>query len=188
MLFRSAYMRPVNFSSSDNAGLELTFRYQIGKLGNVMLSGSSFYNKINGDNIEASLQSEAINWNSRLAINLKVMKNTSVQVTGFYAGPMKNPTGTVKGMMNGVDAGIKQDLFKGKGSLSLNVTDIFNTRKFQIHNYGDYFDYNGYRKRESRVATLTFSYRFGSQESNLFKSKKNQRSNDMQMDNQQMDY
>jgi hypothetical protein len=78
---------------------------------------------------------------------------------------MVNPTGTVKGM-SGVDAGIRQDLWKGKGALTLNVTDIFFTRKMNIHNYSAYFDYRGVRVRESRVGMLTLSYRLGKMDNN----------------------
>ena len=164
-----------NFSSSDNTGIEQVIRYQLGKMGSVMASFNLYQNKINASNIEADLQSTSTNWNARMIVNIRVAKTTSLQVTGMYMAPNKMPQSTIKQMMSGVDAGIKQDFWKSKASVSLNVTDIFDTRKFVYVNSGDGYVYNGFRKRESRIATLTFAYRFGSQDANIFQRKKNQK-------------
>ena len=57
---------------------------------------------------------------------------------------------------------VLKDIFKGKGTLTLNVSDIFDWRKFGA-NLSDATFYNEFvRKRETQVATLNFSYRFGS--------------------------
>lgn len=156
----------VNFSSSENYGMELTLRYQIGKKGNIMLSGNMFKNIINAKNIDPALQSAAFNWNTRVNGNYKVFKNTTIQLTGMYAAPIVFPNGSIRGMMNGYDVGLRQDILKGKGSLTLNVTDVFNMRVFDIRVAGDNFVLKAYRKRESRVGTLTFSYRFGTADNN----------------------
>jgi hypothetical protein len=153
-------MTTVNFSSSDNIGLETVARVQFAKQWSSMLSFNIYQNKINAQNISPELQSDATNWNLRLNINGKITPSTSFQVTANYVSTMKSPVGEVKGM-SGVDAGIRQDLFKGKGTLSLNVTDIFKTRVMQIYNFSDFHQYHGERYRESRVGMLTFSYRFG---------------------------
>ena len=117
-------------SSSDNTGVEGVVRYQIGKMGSVMANVNFYQNKINAGNLEADLQSTSTNWNARISVNMRVAKTTSLQLTGMYMAPNKMPQSTIKQMMSGVDAGIKQDFWKSKASLSLNVTDIFNTRKF----------------------------------------------------------
>lgn len=156
-------MTQVNFSSSDNIGWETILRLQAGKWGTVMTSFNIYSNRINADNINPELQSEATQWNARVNFNGKITPTTSLQVTVNYLSPMVSPVSEVKGM-SGVDAGIRQEIWKGKGSVNFNVTDIFFTRKFQIHNFSEYHDYNGIRIRESRVAMLTLSYRFGKAE------------------------
>ena len=135
---------------------------------------NAFQNTIKADNIESDLQSESKQWNGRLNFNLKATKSTSLQITANYMSPRVSPTSKFKGM-SGVDVGVKQDLWKGKGSLSLNVSDIFDTRKFRISHFEDYYTSEYERSFESRVATLTLSYRFGKQDSSLFQRKKNQR-------------
>ncbi len=178
-----ALVSPRNFSSSDNTGLEAVLRYQLGKMGNVMASFNVFQNKINASNIETDLQSTSTNWNARMSVNMRVAKSTSLQLTGMYMAPNRMPQSTIKQMMSGVDAGIKHDFRKNKASLSLNVTDIFNTRKFVYENRGDGYVFNGFRKRESRVAMLTFNYRFGTQDNNIFQRKKNQKQDVQPIDN-----
>ncbi len=158
-------MQMVNLNTSDNIGLETILRYQLGKSGSIMWSTNFFQNTLNGSNVSAELQGTNNNWNTRLTANYRFTKDLSGQLSGMYGAPMKEPTRTLKGMMNSVDVGIKYDLMKGKASISLNVTDIFDTRKFQIHTDQDNFIYDGFRKRETRIATLTFAYRFGKQES-----------------------
>jgi hypothetical protein len=51
---------------------------------------------------------------------------------------------------------------KGKLQCGLNVSDIFDIREFNVRQDGTGFTYDGMRKRETRIATLSVSYRFGS--------------------------
>ncbi|MCC7231417.1 MAG: TonB-dependent receptor [Bacteroidia bacterium] len=178
---------PINFSSSDNTGFEAILRYQLEKSGSIMLSFNIYQNKINGNNVQPDLQSNNTQWNTRLNANLRLARNTAVQVSGYYHSPNKTPTGQFQGW-TGMDAGIRQDIWKSKGSIGFNVTDIFNTRKFRFTSFSDYFNSSGTRRRESRVAMLTLSYRFGNQDSNLFGRKKSrQNSNQQDNSNQQPD-
>ena len=140
-------------------------------------SANIFQNKISGANVDAELQSTSTNWNARMTLSAKLSKSTSLQISGMYMAPTIQPQGSFRSM-SGMDAGIRQDLWNGRGSLSLNVNDIFNTRKMIIHNIGDGFVTDVTRSRESRVAMLNFSYRFGSTEYNM--RKKNQRNQNLQ--------
>lgn len=153
----------LNFTSADNVGLEGIVRYQI-KNGSLMWSFNVFQNTVNGENIDPDISGTNTNWNTRLTANYRISKNLSTQLSGMYFAPDKQPQRTIRSMMSGVDAGIKYDFWKGKGSLGLNVTDIFNTKKFDIHMEQEAYVFDGIRKRESRVGTLSFSYRFGTQD------------------------
>ena len=175
----------INYSTSENIGGEAIIRYQMEKAGSVMGSFNIYQNTVNGKNVEADLQSSSTQWSGRLNINLKLGKTTSAQITGNYMSKFNSPTSTFKGM-SGVDAGLKQEIWKGKGSLSANITDIFETRRMEITSFNDYYTSSMIRTRESRVATFTLTYRFGNQDSNLFQRKKNQRTNVPQTDTPDM--
>ena len=165
-----------NYSTSQNIGVEGSLRYDMGKVGSLMWSFNAYNNKVNAGNLQTDLQSSAINWNMRLTANIRFAKYTAFQLTGYYAAPMTSPQSTVKGFSS-VDGGIKQDFWKGKGSLAFNCGDIFNIREMQIHsqtviNGKTVFVYDGARKRESRIAMLTFSWRFGTNNDKPSKKKK----------------
>ena len=171
----------INYSSSANTGLEMVVKNQFGKAVSATTTFNYFNNKINGENIDAALQSTSNNWTLRTNINIKASKTTSLQVTGFYMSKIRNPQGTFRGM-SGVDIGARRDFMKGKLNLSVNITDIFDTRKMIINNVGEGFVYDAERKRESRVANFTLVYRFGTTDANLFQRKKSGRQMDMPMD------
>jgi len=177
----------INFSSSQNTGAEVVIKNQLGDFVNVMTSANVYQNKINGSNVEAELQGASTNWNARSTVNVKLTVNTSFQLSGMYMAPVVQPQGSFRGM-SGVDAGIRQELWKGKASLSLNVNDIFNTRKMVIHSTGEGFIYDMTRTRESRVAMLNFSWRFGSADYNARrKSQRNQNQQQQPDPNNMMD-
>jgi outer membrane receptor protein involved in Fe transport len=169
-----ATMTSVNFSSSDNRGAEAIIRYNFEKAGSVMASFNIYKNKINAKNVSPDLQTDATQWMSRLNINMRISKRATVQFTGNYSAPMTTVNGKIRGM-SGADAGLKYDIFKGKGSLSVNVSDIFYTRQFHFENFGEFYSTTGDRRRESRVAMFNFTYNFGKADANLFQRKKNAR-------------
>lgn len=171
----------INYSSSANTGLEIVVKNQFGKAVSSTTTFNYFNNKINGENIDAALQSTSNNWTVRTNISIKASKTTSLQITGMYMSAIRNPQGTFKGM-SGIDIGIRRDFMKGKLNLSVNITDVFDTRKMIIHNVGEGFVYDAERKRESQVANFTLVYRFGSTDSNLFQRKKSGRQMEMPMD------
>ena len=55
----------------------------------------------------------------------------------------------------------KANFWNSKGSVTLSISDILNTRKYtNIYDYSNYYQVN-YRDRETRIANVTFTYRIG---------------------------
>lgn len=61
-----------------------------------------------------------------------------------------------------LDIAVKKDLFNKKLSIVFKVIDILNTSKYKSLISDNTFSTEYYRKRNTRAAFLTFSYRFGS--------------------------
>ncbi|MEI6817375.1 MAG: outer membrane beta-barrel family protein, partial [Bacteroidota bacterium] len=167
-----------NYSSSENIGAEGSVRYDLGKAGNLLWSFNAYNNKVNANNLQTDLQSSSINWNTRLVANLKFAKYTAMQITANYSAPNTSPQSTVKGFSS-VDAGVKQDFWKGKASLNVACGDVFNIREFDITSKTivdgkTIYLYNGVRKRESRILTVSFSYRFGTTNNQTKKKRSDQ--------------
>ncbi|MEJ5301830.1 MAG: TonB-dependent receptor [Bacteroidales bacterium] len=58
------------------------------------------------------------------------------------------------------DAGLKKDILSGKGTISIRLSDIFKTQKYNITTFGDNFISEAKRTRDSRVLFVGFSYKF----------------------------
>lgn len=92
-----------------------------------------------------------------------INKTLNTEISGFYTSKALNdiqeqllPTGQVS-------IGLAQTLFKGHGTLRFSVRDLFYSQTMKGHTYFpnayEYFEH----LRDSRVATIGFSYRFGKQ-------------------------
>jgi len=149
-----------NYSTSDNTGLEIIVKNTIKKAIQITTNINLFQNTINGTNIDANLQSTAFNWNVRTNIAGRLSKKLSLQLSGMYMAPTKMPQSTFKGM-SGMDLGGKYDFWASKASLTINLSDVLNSRHFELYNFGAGFTADNYRKRETRILMATFSYRFG---------------------------
>ncbi len=62
----------------------------------------------------------------------------------------------------GLGFGVQKTVMEGKGTVRLNMTDVFwtNRPRARVEYTGSYVE-NWHAYRESRVANLTFTYRFG---------------------------
>jgi outer membrane receptor protein involved in Fe transport len=98
-------------------------------------------------------------WNFRIYNSFKVSKKVSLTAFGFYRGRNSNLQFNVKPMYF-MNIGSRVSFDKGKGSLSLNYNDIFNTMKFRFDGSSPYVQ-EGEFNWESNTIYLGFTYRFG---------------------------
>lgn len=85
-----------------------------------------------------------------------------------------------------VDAGLRYEFLKNKqASISLNFNDIFRTRRSDVHSESPYFTQDVFRRRDPQVGRLSFNWRFGKFDPNLFK-RKNNKNQDNGMDGMNM--
>jgi len=66
-------------------------------------------------------------------------------------------------------------------SISLNMNDIFRTRRQNIHSESSLFSQDVFRRRDPQILRLNFNWRFGKFDASLFKRK------NMKMDTQGID-
>ena len=186
----------VNASTAYAGGLELVFRNTITKWWEVNLNTNVYYSKINGSNIIKSLDNERTSSFTKLNNTFRFGKGWSVQLSGEYqtksalpvstsnsgggggrgGGWMMGPSSTSQGYIAanyGVDFGVRKD-FKIKTNTltaSLNVNDIFRTRKYSVHSESVGFVQDDWRRRDAQIVRLNLSYRFGKFDAALFKRK-----------------
>ncbi|HTN16552.1 MAG TPA: outer membrane beta-barrel family protein, partial [Chitinophagaceae bacterium] len=160
----TSFSQPVNLSSASTYGLELTAKTQITKAWDATISGNFFQNKIDGANIDPSVSNDGFSWFSKVNTNYKITKQVSFQVMGNYESAKPEAQGR-RQEVYWIDAALKASFLKNnKASVTLNVTDIFDTRKYTTNYNLPLYGQRIYRDRETQIATITFTYKFGKTE------------------------
>jgi iron complex outermembrane recepter protein len=152
---------PVNLISSDYFGLTASAPVRISSWWNMMNNFNIFYNKFNGNLSGVQLNEGAPAANIRTNNTFTLKKGWSAEFNANLS------TGGRYGYMKidpqwGIGAGVQKNIMEGKGTLRFNVTDIFwtNLPKAKVEYKGSYVEYF-HAYRESRVANISFTYRFG---------------------------
>lgn len=154
-----------NLNNDYSLGAEFMANIEL-KPGFRIIGSATLYNywlvgEINGKNVDQS----STNFDSRLNLDMKLAKNTRLQLTGIYRGATASAQGTRDPMMF-ANAALKQDFFKNNLTATLQIQDIFGTMKFGGTSYGEGFQSQFRFKREPQIVQLTLSYKL-----NNFKSK-----------------
>ncbi|RAJ81812.1 outer membrane receptor for ferrienterochelin and colicin [Chitinophaga dinghuensis] len=200
-----------NANRSNSYGAELTMKNQIVRGWDITTNVNLYQTDLQVNDGQHTFNNSGFSWLGKINSETKLPANFTLQVNATYQAPtvalpnsgnggggggrggggggmMMIPTsaqGTIKGFSM-VDVAVRKDFLKNKAaSVTLSVSDIFNTRQYELNQVTYAFAQDYIRKRESRIFKLNFSYRFGKFDSNLFKKKKQRPdSNDNQMDMQ----
>jgi iron complex outermembrane recepter protein len=153
-----------NINNRTNIGLEIVDKFDILSWWNAMITLNLFNSSVSGNLSNQAYANQNKSWMLQFMSTMNIPDICQFQLSGNYNGPRTTPQGSFKGMY-GVNLGFKRELFD-KASLTFNVSDLFNTRRFayDLSSYdasGNGFAENLYRKRDSQVFTLTFTYKFG---------------------------
>lgn len=157
-----------NLNAGVTYGLELTGQVQlVKKIWDATLSANMFRNEIIGSNIDPALDNSGFGWFAKANTNVKLPKNFSLQINGNYESAKVVAQGN-REQVYWLDVALRKNFWDGKANLVLNVSDIFNTRKYVTNfDFGAYLQTNTY-DRETRIGNITFSYRFGGAENKGF--------------------
>ncbi|MDM1522644.1 TonB-dependent receptor [Empedobacter sp. 225-1] len=169
--------KPINAGEEDRYGLDLTATYKPARWWNLMLNVNLFGYKRTGYYEETneikdpetgivSTQVDAQDFSGdgfssrgRLSSNFTLPADFKIQVAGNYMGSMKTAQQKIEDNLS-MDFSLSKDLFNKQATLSLNVRDVFNSRKREMTQYGsDYINYQSMRWMK-RSINLSFTYRF----------------------------
>ena len=106
-----------------------------------------------------SFEGNGFSGKGRLTSTFKIDKTLSIQVQGMFKGGKKTESSRNKDEYS-INFGANKTLWKGNGTLSFNIQDLFNTRAMRKYSYGDSFERYGYMQFQPRTFTLSLSYRF----------------------------
>lgn len=161
-----------NYNTSKSYGAELIFNSQPVQFWNINGSISYYKTEIDASNISSAYVNEGSTWSGRISSSLFLPYQFSLQLNYFYSGDILAAQATVE-PFSSFDASLKKELFNGRLTTTLRVSDIFNTLKFKVNinndrTYREEFE----RKRDTRVITFGLSYKFGEADKNQQRRRK----------------
>ncbi|TAE51365.1 MAG: TonB-dependent receptor [Bacteroidetes bacterium] len=162
---------PQNLLSEDAFGAEFTATFTPFSWWKLDVNANFFRAITDGSNINANIGSDTYSWFARQTSRFTLPGNIDFQVRGNYEAPQLLPQGRRKALYY-LDLAANKDLFKGNGTLTLNATDVFNTRRMRMSTTGeDFYTYSDSQWRRRQI-NLTFTYRLN-QSKNAGKPRRN---------------
>src|SRR5215207_8365613 len=153
------YVKQSNIADQRQYGISINAGFPITKWWRTNLYVNGFNNRfegiVNGEPVTIGATTVMFNGSQQFTLS----KTLTAEISGWYR------TQGVEGVINAkpmgmMSVGFSQQVIKGKGTLRLNVRDIFYTQGFRgVSKYGT-VDASFQEKRDSRVVNLGFTYRF----------------------------
>ncbi|MBV6477846.1 MAG: hypothetical protein HGGPFJEG_00590 [Ignavibacteria bacterium] len=167
---------PVNADNEISYGGEFLVNGQFGKIFNLNMSISYFNQEITSDTLGTNSSNT---FSGRLFSNINLPFDAGIQLTYFYSGKMITPQGTVD-PMSSFDVSLKKEFMNRQLSVSLRISDLFNQGKFTGVSSTELYMQEFSRARESRIAMLSLTYKFGSDTKSSDRKKRGNRNQDEQ--------
>ncbi len=149
-----------NYGYMNDASVSVNAQIPVRKWWNANVYTEARYNQFKGILYGEDVNKHATNFLVNVNNQFSFKKGWSAELSGFYR--TKGIEGQIMIKPLGqISAGVQKQLLKNKASLKLSVRDIFNTQRpegnINFQNTEAKFSQTG----DNRVATLSFSYRFG---------------------------
>ncbi|MBV9110181.1 MAG: TonB-dependent receptor family protein, partial [Gemmatimonadetes bacterium] len=148
-----------NLTSSNDYGSEFAARLRGSGPLSGMLSLSTYRNVSNGGNVQQGLGAHGFTWSARANLNLKLSPRTDLQWFQSYRGARNTEQGR-NGAVSTANVAVRQKLGE-HGSLTLRVSDPFNTMRNTAVLEGAGFTESQLRRFDSRGVYLSFTSTFG---------------------------
>ena len=157
---------PVNLSTQERYGFEFTLNYRPFKVWNINSDFNLYNVKTDGDylnpttNVSQNFDFENTAFFIRLNQKITLPSKIDLQVNSNYRGPNRNAQTESKGVFS-MNLAASKDILKEKASISVNFSDVFNSRISQrTTSLPGFLDqYSEFQWREPQF-TVSLVYRF----------------------------
>ena len=177
---------PINLATEYRVGFEFTLNYSPYKWWKLNGNFNFYYNETDGDytytdinnnEVYQNFDFKATSWFTRVTSKISLPYKIDWQTNATYNGPQNQAQGRSLGVFS-MNLAFSKDILKEKGTLALNVSDVFNSRKRisetfipgQVDSYGE-------MQWRVRQVNFSFTYRF-----NVQKNEKERRPRNGQQD------
>ena len=153
---------PINLSTNKRTGAELGFLYNPAKWLRLNSSFNFFQFETEGDFNGVDYSAKNTSWFARFSSKVTLPWSIDWQTNARYRGARQDAQSDTDGILS-IDLAFSKEILKNKGTLSLNVRDLLNSRKRQSTTTTDFFTrYNESQWRQRQI-NLSFIYRFNQQ-------------------------
>ncbi len=149
-----------NFGITHNASLSANAQFKVTKWWSMIVYGEGRYQQFKGIMYDKDLNEDGFTFAGNINNQFNFKKGWGAELSAFYRSK-KIEGQMIIHAMSQMDMGIKKDLFKNKASVKFSVRDIYGPRKVKGNIAFQNTDASFRQYNDSRVATLSFSYRFG---------------------------
>lgn len=149
---------PVNLAERKSYGAEANATLDVVKW--LTLSGNInlYRSNENGNYDGVEYKTNNYGWDTRINSRMRFPKDLDLQILFTYRGPQQTTQGSLKPFYM-LNTGISKDLLKGNATLTFNINDVLNSRRFRyIIDQSDLYSENEFRWSK-RSYSLTFTYR-----------------------------
>ena len=163
---------PINLAKEYRAGFEFNLNYTPYKWWRLNGNFNAFRNETQGNysyedfignTVVQNFDNVALTWFARINSKITLPYKIDWQTNATYNAPQTNAQGRSLGVAS-MNLAFSKDILKDKGTISLNVSDVFNSRKrimeTNIANVVSSYSEMQWRQRQ---VMLTFTYRFNKQ-------------------------
>ncbi len=151
---------PINIASADYVGLSASLPFQMKDWWNMMCNLDAYYQHFNGTLGITTLDRGIVSIDLRLNNTFTFKKGWIAELNGTFNSPQQAGFMRLDPLWS-INLGLQKNIWQNKATIKLSASDIFwsNLPKAVI-TYDNYIEkWNAFR--ETRVATLSFTYRFG---------------------------
>jgi outer membrane receptor protein involved in Fe transport len=149
-----------NLAVSNSWGTDVNGSFRLGKRVSGFVGGNVFKQVTEAGSVSSVAGTDAVTWSSRVNVTTEVTPTLSLQAFHFYRAGMKIEGGRM-GAFQMTNLSMRKKLDGDKASLSLRVSDPFNTGKFRVQAGDANLTQITERNFGNRAAYLTFQYNYG---------------------------
>ncbi|WP_339751363.1 outer membrane beta-barrel family protein [Algoriphagus aquimarinus] len=150
--------KPYNLNGENSFGVELSGDYRPKEWWKIDMNLNFFHANIDGSNIQAGYTAKTYSWLLRQTSRFTLNNGLDLQLRMNYEARQKTAQGIRKGIFF-MDLSASKGIIQDRGTLTLNVIDILNSRKNRYITEGVNFYTEGSSQRQMRQINLTMNYR-----------------------------
>ena len=161
----------INGDSDRKTGLELLLRLKPASWLSIDLNNNAYCTKTRGTFANADIDNQGWVNSFNASVNFKPLKGTDLQMQFYYITPQYFPQFQTQAIYY-ANIGVKQVLLKGKLFVTAMLTDVFDTRRWNIFSDNAIYKLVNNSKGKTQMFWLGITYNFNSFKPGMAKAKK----------------